>query len=100
MFFKKTNLLGSHTERSKEAMMTVSHQIENINRNINYFLKEPNENSGVASIINEMEDLLVGLTQHLFCVDSRLKDRQMIRTSEKGGTPLSTQIYGNGSTRR
>lgn len=63
---KETNLLGSHIERRKEAMMTVSHQIETINRNINYFLKEPNENSGVASIINETEDLLVGLTQHLF----------------------------------
>lgn len=46
-------------------MMTITHQIETVNKTIKIILKEQNGNSGIKSWIFEMENSLEGINNWL-----------------------------------
>ena len=91
----------------KKAIMTMSHQIENINKEIEItFFKAVNWNSGFEKYNNKNENFTTGAKTIFKLVEerpSKYKDilieiiqseekQKMNTTSEKCGTPLSTPI--------
>lgn len=60
-----TELKETIHKELRRSMMTITHQIETVNKTIKIILKEQNGNSGIKSWIFEMENSLEGINNWL-----------------------------------